>query len=59
MECGNELPEGAKFCMSCGKQQVQQVDKDVKESVTMPQESTGPAALDLKTAIITPFSLII
>lgn len=50
MECGNELPDEAKFCIKCGKQQVEQIEYVAKEPVVMLQESTGPAALDLKTA---------
>ena len=56
MECGNELSNEAKFCTNCGKQQkeinqrdrtIEQIDNESTEEI---QVSTGPAALDLKTA---------
>ena len=49
-ECGYELPDEAKFCISCGKQQVEQSEQVINEPVEELQESTGPAVLDLKTA---------
>ena len=48
IECRNELSDEAKFCTSCGKQQVEQMKQVIKEYIATPQESTGPAALDLK-----------
>ncbi|GAG06721.1 unnamed protein product, partial [marine sediment metagenome] len=50
IECRNELPDEAKFCMSCGKQQNITEENVEIEPIESPQESTGPAALDLKAA---------
>lgn len=51
IECGNKLPDDAKFCNQCGKQQ-DVTEKNIENKpIEMPQESTGPDALDLKAAI--------
>lgn len=51
IECGNELSDEAKFCSGCGKQQDELMKQNKKEQREEIQESTGPAALDLKVAI--------
>lgn len=53
IECGNELPDEAKFCIGCGKPQVEQSKQVKNETVEEFQESTGPAALELKAAYST------
>lgn len=49
IECGKELPDEAKFCLGCGAKI--ELEEDVaKEQVEELQVSTGPAAINLKSA---------
>ncbi|MFW6173290.1 MAG: zinc-ribbon domain-containing protein [Elusimicrobiota bacterium] len=51
IECGKELSDMAKFCSGCGKPQDELIEQKKQEQREEIQESTGPAALDLKAGI--------